>query len=138
MTKKRGYAVMVALALAGSGLFAIGLRPASADPDVSKEVSTAAQHAGLAANSKDMKTTQMHLHHVVNCLVGPQGQGFDASFGNPCNGQGTGAIPDTTDTAKKAPLQQALQQTLDGLQQPDMAAAQKDATAALTLLKPAI
>jgi hypothetical protein len=111
------------------------LRPASAASDVNKEVSTAAQHAGFAGSAKDMKTTQMHLHHVVNCLVDPQGQGFDASFGNPCNGQGSGAISDTTDSAKKASLQQALQQTLDGLKQSDMAAAQKNATAVQDLLK---
>ena len=108
---------------------------ASADADVNKEVSTAARHAGFAASAKDMKTTQMHLHHVVNCLVGPQGEGFDGSFGNPCNGQGSGAISDTTDSAKKASLQQALQQTLDGLKQSDMAAAQKNATAVQVLLK---
>jgi len=105
MRTKHGLAIVGVLALAGAGLFAIGLRPVSADTDVNKEVSTAAQHAGFAASGKDMKTTQMHLHHVVNCLTGPQGQGFDASFGNPCNGQGSGAISDTTDSAKKASLQ---------------------------------
>ena len=135
MRKKRGLTMLRALALACTWLSAIGVRPASADADVNKEVSTAAQHAGFAASAKDLKTTQMHLHHVVNCLVGPQGEGFDASFGNPCNGQGSGAISDTTDSAKKASLQQALQQTLDGLKQSDMAAAQKNATAVQGLLK---
>ena len=130
----RGLPILGALALACTSLFAIGVRPASA-ADVNKEVSTAAQHAGFAGSSKDMKTTQMHLHHVVNCLVGPQGEGYDASFGNPCDGQGSGAISDTTDSAKKASLQQALQQTNDGLKQSDMAAAQKNATAVQVLLK---
>src|SRR5262249_54435777 len=122
----RGLVILGVLALAFAWVFAIGVRPASA-ADVNKEVSTAAQHAGFAGSSKDMKTTQMHLHHVVNCLVGPQGDGFDASFGNPCDGQGSGAISDTTDTAKKASLQQALQQTSDGLKQSDLAAVQKNA-----------
>ena len=135
MRKKRGLTMLGALALACTWLSAIGVRPASADADVNKEVSTAAQHAGFAASAKDMKTTQMHLHHVVNCLVGPQGEGFDASFGNPCNGQGSGTISDTVDSAKKASLQQALQQTLDGLKQSDMAAAQKNATDVQVLLK---
>jgi hypothetical protein len=134
MTKRRELAILTVLA--GSGLVALGVQSAFAEADVSKEVSTAAQHAQLAASAKDMKTTQMHLHHVVNCLVGPQGQGFEASFGNPCNGQGSGAIPDTTDATKKASLQQALQDVQDGLKQPDMAAAQKDATAAQDVLKP--
>ena len=135
MRMTRGIAILGVLPLACTWLFAIGVWPASADADVNKEVSTAAQHAGFAASAKDMKTTQMHLHHVVNCLVGPQGEGFDGSFGNPCNGQGSGAISDTTDSAKKASLQQALQQTLDGLKQSDMAAAQKNATAVQVLLK---
>ena len=135
MRTKRGLAVLGALALACIWLFAIGVRPASAGADVNKEVSTAAQHAGFAGSSKDMKTTQMHLHHVVNCLVGPQGEGFDVSFGNPCDGQGSGAISDTTDSAKKASLQKALQQTIDDLKQSDMAAAQKNATAVQVLLK---
>jgi hypothetical protein len=135
MRTKRGLTTLGALALTCAWLFAIGVCPASADADVNKEVSTAAQHAGFAASAKDMKTTQMHLHHVVNCLVGPQGEGFDASFGNPCNGQGSGAISDTTDSAEKASLQQALEQTLDGLKQTDMAAAQKIATAVQVLLK---
>ena len=130
----RGLVILGVLALACAWVFAIEVRPVSA-ADVNKEVSTAAQHAGLAGSSKDMKTTQMHLHHVVNCLVGPQGEGFDASFGNPCDGQGSGAISDTTDTGKKASLQQALQQTNDGLKQSDMAAAQKNATAVQVLLK---
>jgi hypothetical protein len=135
MSAKHRRAPFGVLALAVTGLLAIGARPASAAGDVNKEISTAAQHAGFAGSAKDMKTTQMHLHHVVNCLVGPQGQGFDASFGNPCKGQGSGAIPDATDSAKKASLQQALQQTLDGLKQSDMAAAQAHATTVQGLLK---
>ncbi len=30
----------------------------------------------------------MRLHHVINCLVGPRGRGFDAAVGNPCKGVG--------------------------------------------------
>ena len=45
---------------------------------------------------------------------------------------------DTTDAGKKAPLQQAMQQALAGLKETDMAAAQKDATAAQGMLKPSM
>jgi len=107
---------------------------ARADADPAKETATAATHAGLAAKSTDMKMTQMHLHHVVNCLVGPSGTGFDAAPGNPCKDQGAGAIPDTKDAGQKAVLQQALAKANDGLKQTDMAAAQKDATEAQALL----
>jgi hypothetical protein len=119
--------------LAGSGIMLVaGLcltaMPAAAQTDVSKEVSTAANHAGLAAKGADLKAVQMHLHHVVNCLVGPKDSAFDLSAGNPCNGQGNGAIPDTSDAAKKKPLEDALKQAQAGLKETDMAAAQKQAT----------
>ena len=117
---------------ASIALFATSSARADADP--AKEVATAAQHAGLAAKATDIKMTQMHLHHVVNCLVGPNGTGFDATPGNPCKDQGAGAIPDTSDAKQKAQLQQALAKANDGLKQADMAAAQKDATDAQGLL----
>ena len=124
--------------LAGVGFAALIAFPAAAQ-DATKEVSTAATHAGLAAKATDMKGVQMHLHHVVNCLVGPKDSNFDQSVGNPCNGQGNGAIPDTADAAKKKSLQDALKQVQDGLKETDMAAAQKQATTAQsTLSKPAM
>ena len=122
-------------ALSGAGLFLLAAMPAHADADVAKEVSTAAQHAGLAAAGKDMAAVQMHLHHTVNCLVGPTGKGFDTQVANPCKDQGNGAIPDTTDAAKKKSLQQALDKVNAGLESKDMAAAQKDAQDAQDAIK---
>ena len=49
---------------------------------------TAMKHAELAANAKSVKEIQMHLHHVLNCLEGKSGKDYNASFGDPCNGQG--------------------------------------------------
>jgi hypothetical protein len=114
----------------------VAISSAQADSDPMKEVSTAATHAGLAAKAADMKATQMHLQHVVNCLVGPKGKGFDATPGNQCKDQGNGAIPDTKDKKQKASLTQALAKANAGLKAKDMAAAQKDATQAQTLLTP--
>ena len=102
------------------------------------EVTTAAAHAGFAVAAKDMVTTQMHLHHVVNCLVGPKGTGFDPGVANPCKDQGNGAIPDTKDAAKLAPLTAALAKANAGLKETDMAAAQQDAGAAQDLIKKAM
>jgi hypothetical protein len=124
---------LLASAFAAAMVLAATLQ-ARADADPAKEMATAATHAGLAAKSTDLKMTQMHLHHVVNCLVGPSGTGFDAAPGNPCKDQGTGAIPDTKDPAQKAVLQRALDKANDGLKQTDMAAAQKAATDAQALL----
>ena len=50
--------------------------PAFASPK--EEVTTAALHAGLAAKGGDIKEVHTHLHHALNCLVGPDGQGYDA------------------------------------------------------------
>src|ERR1700758_3728113 len=135
---KHKFATLGVLILACAGLVFVPAVSEAADTDVAKEVSTAAQHAGLAAASKDMKTIQMHLHHVVNCLGGPRDTNFDAAAGNPCKDQGNGAIPDTTEADKKAPLQQAMQQALAGLKETDMAAAQRDATAVQGMLKPSM
>src|SRR5436189_5456151 len=73
--------------------------------DTAAAVNIDKNHAGMAAKAADLKTTQMHLHHAVNCLVGPAGKGFDAAAGNPCGKAGAGAIPYATDAAVKAKLQ---------------------------------
>lgn len=109
---------------------------ARADADPAKEMATAATHAGLAAKATDIKMTHMHLQHVVNCLVGPKGKGFDATPGNPCNGQGNGGIPDTKDPAQKKAMQAALTKARAGLKATDEAVAVKDATQAQALLTP--
>jgi len=125
---------MIAAAFSFASFVAVSA--ARADSDPAKEVSTAATHAGLAAKASDMKTTQMHLQHVVNCLVGPKGKGFDAAPGNPCKDQGNGAIPDTKNAKQKAALNQALAKARAGLKAKSMAAAQKDATQIQSMLTP--
>jgi hypothetical protein len=135
MSLKSGVSFWSVAALAGAGLCFLAATPALADMDVGKEVSTAAQHAGLAAAAKDMPAVQMHLHHTVNCLVGPKGKGFDTGVANPCKDEGNGAIPDTKDKAKKKSLRQALAKVNAGLKTKDMAKAQQDATDAQTAIK---
>jgi hypothetical protein len=121
--------------LAGLGV-GLACASAKADADSTKEVTTAARHAGLAAQAVDLKGAQTHLHHVINCLVGPKGQGFDDKEANPCKDQGNGAIPDTSDAARKAALMQALAKANEGLRQTDLAAAHKSASETQVLLTP--
>ena len=97
--------------------------------DTAAELNIAQNHAGMAAKAADLKTTQMHLHHAVNCLVGPGGQGYDPSNANPCGKAGNGAIPDTTDAAQKAKLQAAVADAGPGFTTTDLATAQKAAQA---------
>lgn len=129
-----GHTAMIAAAFSFASLAVMPAARAESDP--AKEISTAATHAGLAAKATDMMGTQMHLHHVVNCLVGPKGKGFDATPGNPCKDQGNGAIADTKDSKQKKNLQAALAKANAGLKAKDMAAAQKAATDAQDLLTP--
>jgi hypothetical protein len=103
--------------------------------DLKAEISTAGQHAGLAAGGADIATVHMHLHHTVNCIVGPNGAGFDAKELNPCQNQGAGALVDATSASTKTSLQTALSQAQAGIASNDLGTAQKDATAAAATLK---
>jgi hypothetical protein len=103
--------------------------------DAAKEAATGGMHAGLAAKAATIDQVHMHLHHAVNCLVGPKGQGFDAKEANPCQALGDGAIPDTTDAAMKAKLTSALAHAQAGLKSTDLAAAQKAAAETEAALK---
>src|SRR5690348_18093879 len=41
------------------------------------EISTAHAHAVLAQSATSVAMAHTHLHHVINCLVGPNGSGFE-------------------------------------------------------------
>ncbi len=84
----------LSLVFTALGLLVLSPRSASA-ADAKAEIITAALHAGFAAMATDLPTAQKHLHHVMNCLIGPGGAEYDASAGNPCKDQGAGAIPDS-------------------------------------------
>ena len=103
---------------------------------VSKQVSTAAAHAGMAMGAAGLKMVRTHLHHVVNCLQGSAGAGFDAKAGNPCKGQGNGAIVDAKgDAATEAKLHTALTQAEAGLKAETVDAAHADAKKAMDTLQ---
>jgi hypothetical protein len=109
---KKLLTVGIAAALAGGlagGAFA---QTASARD----EIATAHAHALMAASADTVEVGHAHLHHVINCLVGPKGAGFDAAAGEPCKGQGNGAIPDSRgDPALEARLESALAAARSGL-----------------------
>src|SRR5262249_18436657 len=100
---------------------------AAAYADGASETVTAQTHASLAAQAGDIGTVHMHLHHALNCLVGPGGTGFDAKELNPCANAGGGAIPDTADMAKKTKLQAAADKAKSGIAATELKAAQKAA-----------
>ena len=81
----------------------------------------------METTQADIAMVHKHLQHAVNCLVGPGGAGFDEAAGNPCGKAGPGAIPDTTDAAKKAKLTTIAASAKAGVGNSDLAAAQKAA-----------
>lgn len=123
-------AVLLALALP------VAAQTADTNGATSKQAATAAAHAGMAVGAGDLKMAQTHLHHVVNCLVGPSGEGFDASAGNPCKDMGQGAIAEAKgDAAATARLQEALGQAQKGLQSGTLDEAHADAQAVVSTLQ---
>jgi hypothetical protein len=108
-------------ALTLSGLLA-GTEVAVADGP--QAIATAAQHAGLAAGSGDLAGVRRHLHHTLNCLVGPDGEGFDQAAGNPCANAG-GAIPQTADADTMDKLEKLAMQIREGVMSEDLAASRK-------------
>ena len=119
-------AAIAALLLLPTAAFAAG--------DAAKEIATAKLHAGLAAKAADIAGVQMHLHHALNCLVGPSGSGYDPKQMNPCSADGAGAIVDS-DAAKKPALEAAAATARSGIAATDLAVAQKAASDTEAALK---
>jgi hypothetical protein len=122
---------IIAITAVISGLLTF---PIAAHADAKSEIATAAQHAGFAAAAPNLLQTHMHLHHVMNCLVGPQDADFDKTNMNPCAQQGKGAFPDESDAEIKVKLQNAMSAAVDGITSSDEATAKKDAATVETLL----
>jgi hypothetical protein len=103
--------------------------------DLKAEISTAGQHADMAATAADLNTAHMHLHHTINCIVGPNGSGYDKTQMNPCANQGNGALADTTSASAKTNLQNAVNEAQAGIASSDLATTKKDAAAVSATLK---
>jgi hypothetical protein len=119
--------------LLGAAALLIAL-PANA-ADLKGEIVNAQTHAGLAAQATTIDGVHMHLHHTLNCLVGPGGAGFDATQMNPCANSGNGVIADTTDAAKKKSFAAAATEAQAGIAQSDLSTAKKTAGDVATMLK---
>jgi hypothetical protein len=109
--------------------------PMAAYADSKAEIATAAQHAGLAAAAPNLAQIHTHLHHAMNCLVGPRDADFDKNNMNPCAQQGNGAFPDETNPDIKVKLQNAMSAAADGIASNDEATAKKNAATTQSLLE---
>ncbi|HET7932004.1 MAG TPA: hypothetical protein VFL63_11540 [Rhodanobacteraceae bacterium] len=106
------------LVVAIAGVLASGMAFAAPAPTHSAqdEILTAHAHAVMSSTADTVEIGHAHMQHVINCLVGPKGKGFDAAPGTPCKGLGNGAIPDSKgDAALEAKLKAALVDAQAGL-----------------------
>ena len=107
-----------------------------AKTNAQQEISTAIIHAGYAEKMTDVNKVHLHLHHVVNCLVGNKGAEFDAKAGNPCQGMGNGAINDyKADKLDRDMLKEALEDAQYGLMSNRLDIARNAANLAIIDLK---
>jgi|SRR6185437_11387181 len=103
--------------------------------DVAKELGAASKHAQLSESSESVPVAAMHLHHVINCLVGPQGAGFDAAAGNPCKGMGDGALQDSAKRSEShAKALRALSIARRGIAEKELPAMHKAASEIVGIL----
>jgi len=108
--------------------FALLLASPAFAADLRSEIVNAGEHAEYAGEATNIDEVRFHLHHALNCLVGPKGEGFDRTQMNPCVNSGNGIIPDETDPKRIAVFQGAAAKAREGLATNDLAAAKADAT----------
>ncbi|MGC8535785.1 MAG: hypothetical protein ACP5QR_09680 [Rhizomicrobium sp.] len=110
----------------GAAMLVAGLSaaPALAAGNLATEIHTAALHAGFSAKSSTLKMVHTHMHHALNCLVGPKGKGFDSAAFDPCKNEGDGAINDATNAAMKQRLEDVAQLLQKGLSDKNLHSAQ--------------
>ena len=119
--------------LAVAGLILMPLTASASN--MRTEITTAATHAGFASKAGTLKMVHTHLHHTLNCLVGPKGRAFDSAELNPCSGQGHGAIPDAKSAAERRALKAVVATAESGLKSDDLMASQKIAAETASMLK---
>lgn len=104
-----------------------------------REIATAKVHANVATQIDTVAGAQLHLHHVINCLVGPHGNGYDAAAEarseNHCDDLGNGAIADSAHApALQRDARAALRAAQAGLAAQSLDAVHRDANQALAAL----
>ncbi len=121
----------VALALAG-GAWAQG------SDALNEQLATARQHAEFSMGADDVAGATLHLGHVLNCIAGEGGEGFDGDWGHPCGGQGDGILADVAShpdaDAVAAVLSAAHALAMDGVAAESLGAAQAAAAGVHALL----
>jgi len=127
----RQFVKLLAVALVASVFSTAAL----AKTAVENEISTAIEHAEFSVKANNTATIHLHLHHVVNCLVGENGKQFYAAAGDPCKGMGKGAINDASSAALRARLEKILSVAEKGLKEKEFTRAHKTASLVKRMLR---
>lgn len=134
---KRFFVVAVSVAL-GS---ALSLTAMAAPGNANKEIATAIIHANVASQITNLDGVHLHLHHVLNCVLGPHSEQYSAAAEKlsayKCVGLGDGALPDSHDPAVRGDLQKAVKLADQGLQAKQFDTAHHAAVGVLAELKSA-
>ncbi|HEX7325245.1 MAG TPA: hypothetical protein VF292_07815 [Rhodanobacteraceae bacterium] len=132
---KRFFAVTAAVAL-GS---AFSMSAPAATGNANKEIATALIHANVASKVDSLSGVHLHLHHVLNCVLGPHSKQYSAAAEKlsayKCVGLGNGALPDSRDPAVRSDLQQVVKFADRGIQSQQFATAHQSALGVLAQLK---
>jgi hypothetical protein len=89
------FIIIVLVAVAATVALPQGADAQSGLAAAKTQLTTAIFHSGeLAQRGTAVAASKTHLQHTMNCLEGPRGANFNATPGNPCQGQGNGVIPD--------------------------------------------
>lgn len=91
------------------GMLSLGLGFSSntfAAGNAQAEISKALLHADFLIKADTLAHMHMHMHHILNCMVGEHGKAFDPKVMDPCKGLGNGAIHDESSPAKRRLLEQ--------------------------------
>lgn len=120
-------------------VLATGIAVAAPIRNASREIATAKVHATVAAQVDTLTGAQLHLHHVINCLVGPHGRGWDAAAEamseNHCTHLGNGAIADSAhDPAVHRNAEAALHAAQAGIHAATLDTVHRDARDVLAAL----
>lgn len=104
-----------------------------------EQLGTAITHAGFSATAEDQAMASRHLGHVLNCLVGEGGAGFNADWGHPCSGQGAGIANDLAGHPQAPDLQALVDSAValasQGVTQQSLTAVQAAAAGVAALLQ---
>ena len=106
---------------------------------LAEQLTTAITHSGFSAGAAELAMASTHLGHVLNCLVGEGGEGFNVDWGHPCGGQGAGIASDLASHPQSADLQalvdNAIQLAMWGVTQESLTAVQAAAAGVGALLQ---